>query len=958
MKISHKLIAGFLGSSLLLAGLGITFLQTNAKTQQRTNNIAANVERELTVSSNLTNSVHTIQFSLQEMLFADDELGSSLDFKKVKRKVRDNLNLMEQAISMGKEASFQETETDILIDKKTQSDGIALMNKINVKFEIYKDHVDSLLHLISQGEKEKAIDFWLEDVRNISEKEIIDLIEEYQKDSSEDITEFKAKIDRQKEQSEQTIRLYLFFSALMSVGLYLYIYRSIYAPFDRLKDLMTCRALNSDRPIKIDKTKDELETFADTLQYLTDDLSRKTQTISDLNEILNAVDDSIIILDSRQNIQKVNRATLEILGYSEKELIDKNINLFLTEKNDLTKSSGEATYLTKTKEKRSVLFSIANIFRTRNLESETTIWMAKNITRQYQAERELAEIQAKYSLIGRGTALWEWNLKDRRLNCSPGWKAMLGYEDNEIGNTLEEWFKLVHADNIEEFKQKLSLSLKDNNSPLEITYKIKDKNGSYRTVICRGLALRDKDEKIVSLVGSQIDITQRKLLEKRLDYEILYDRLTRLPNRRFLIQKLQKSLDRVIELTQHNKNYLFALILLDIDRFKKVNDTMGYLAGDQLLIDITQRIKELLPERNAIARLEANKFALIIENIQSIQEVKNFANKIQETLTKPFNLNEDRVYITASIGIALNTKYYKRAQNMLEDAKIALYTAKDWGRNSYAIFEPPMHLDILKKAEIEKDLQIAIEQQQLDIFYKPILEINNKKIIGLEAVIRWQHRKKGEISPASFIPIAEETGAIVPLSWSVMEKACSQMNQWQKQYSANSDLFVSVDVYSSQFLQDDFIERVNRILWQTGLHPSKLKLEISEQTIKKDFDRALQKIQRLKVLGVGVYVDNCAKDYSSLIPFKQLPVDTFKLDPSLVDNIENDPEKFAVLETVINLISNKGIDPIVQGVDKIKQTDLLKQLNCEYAQGAFFSGLLTNEIAEALIANQQARTTS
>ncbi len=957
MKISHKLIAGFLGSCLLLGGLGISFLQTNAKTRRRTNNIATNVDRELNVSNTLTNSVHQIQFDIQELIFADDELGSSLNLKEIEKKVRDNLDKIETAIAIGKEASFEETETDILIDRKTESDGIGIINKIDGKFEIYQDHVNSLMLLIAKAEKDKAIAFWLEDIKNISEKEIIDLIEEYQKDASEDIAEFKAKIDQQEEQSAQTIRMYLLFSALMSVGLYLYIYRSIYAPLTQLKDLMTCQSLNTNKSIEIDKNKDEFEKIADTLKYLTKKLSAKEEKISNLNEIIDAVEDSIIILNSNQNITKVNCATVKILGYNREELIGKNISLFLTEKNDLSRRSGEATYLTKTKETISITYSLANISGAIAFDDETTIWMAKNVTRQERSERKLADLQTKYTLAGRASALWEWDANKNKLSYSPAWKAMLGYEDSELEMSLEGWLNLIHPDSLEAFKQKFNAALNDTNHPLEITYQIKHKNGNYRTVICRGLAERNREEKIVRLVGSQIDITQRKLIAAKLEYETWYDRLTRLPNRTFLTQQLQALLDNAIELTQKDKNYLFGAILVDIDRFKTVKNAMGYLAGEKLLVDLTARFKELVPDCK-IARFEEDKFAIVVENMTNEREIINFAGKIRAKLAAPFDLDDDLVYVTASVGIALNTKYYDRAEDMFVDAEIALNEAKRSDRSSCILFEPEMKLKLLKRAGIERDLQLAIEQEKLDIFYKPILAINNKEMIGLEAVIRWCDRTKGEIAPSDFIPIAEETGSILPLSWWVMEKVCWQMSQWQKEHSDSLDLFVSVDVYSSQFLEEDFVIKVSRILDKTGLHPSKLKLEINTETITKDFDLALQKIQKLKALDVGVYVDNFARDYSTLVDLKKLPVDTFKLDRSLADNIENDPDKFEVLQTVINLIANQNIDAIVQGVDKIKQTDLLKQLNCEYAQGSFFSGLLTNEVAEALIAARKTAKTN
>ena len=428
----------------------------------------------------------------------------------------------------------------------------------------------------------------------------------------------------------------------------------------------------------------------------------------------------------------------------------------------------------------------------------------------------------------------------------------------------------------------------------------------------------------------------------------MQDKLTGLPNRAFFHQELEKLIRR----GQQDKNYLFAVLFLDLDGFKIVNDSLGHQAGDQLLIEMARKAKACLRSEDFIARLGGDEFAILLQQIKGVSDAQTVAERIQLELTQPIHLQEQDVFVSASIGIALSQQGYDNIEDFLRDADIAMYRAKAGGKARHTVFEPSMRLEAQIRLQLENDLRRGIERNQLAVFYQPIVDLSSGRIIGLEALIRWQHPEKGLVSPSEFIPLAEETGLILQIGWSILHTACLQVRQWQEQYPLNLPFSVSVNISAIQFSRADFPEQIGRILEETGLEPQHLNLEITESAIIKNIDRASSILGKLNALGIKVSLDDFGTGYSSLSYLYKLPINTLKIDGSFVQDIESDREKFEVTRTIVNLAHNLGMEVVAEGVETNNQLALLKELNCQYGQGYLFGYAVTSERAEALIAEK------
>ncbi len=953
MKIYQKLILGFLGSSILIGGLGTYFLHINSNIKTTTKKLIGNTNTEAKASVNIGKYLYLIQFDIQEVLLANkEELGKIA--KENRLKIKDKIDIIEGIIAADKTANQSRVDDR----REEQLEDKEIIDKLEGKFSDYREDLSYFFTLIDSDKIDEARNYWSNHLNKKSRESIIPLVHKYQERSFKDIEEIEEEFSAETEKSLEAVKLYFVLSLLISMALLAYVYKYVYLPIKQLQNVALQVGLEEvGQDNKSLKNKDEISYLAHSYNYLVDSLKQKTGIIFYLESIMDLISESVIVIDSEKNIKKVNKYTSNILGYSQKELIGKKIDFILKEEklnNSPTKTNESKVYLTKDKRKIPVAFS-SNPISSKYGGMKKILCLAKDLSERYQTQKILRETQQRYALVARSLndGLWEWDLKSKQVFYSPRWKSMLGYVDSEIGTTLSEWFKLVHSDNIQMLKEKFASHVKGKIPQLEICYRIKHKDGKYRWMSCRSIAVRDERSKLSRLVGSHTDINDRKEIEAQLRYETLHDRLTGLANRTLFSQQLQSLLQNLINLAQKSSNYLFAVMFLDLDRFKLINESLGHAVGDQLLIQIAKRLSTYIPYQNIIARLGGDKFGIVIENIKDIKEAKAIADSIQKQLAAPFELADREVYISASIGIALSTKHYDRAQDILRDAEMAMYRAKDLGKGCYAVFQPSMHLKALNFFELERDLRVGMSQSQFQVFYQPIINLNNKKIVGFEALIRWQHPKRGLVSPAEFMQVAHETGLIVSMSWWVTRQACLQMFQWQEQYPLDSSLFVSVNVSPLQFCQPDFADRIAEILRETGLKPYRLKLEITESAIRENIDRATSILQKLKSLGVNLTLDNFGKDYSSLSYLHSLPIDTLEIDSSLIQDIDNYREKYQVIRSIVNLTSNLGMEPIAEGVETMRQADKLKELSCQYAKGYFFFGVLTNEVAEALIANQQ-----
>ncbi len=471
------------------------------------------------------------------------------------------------------------------------------------------------------------------------------------------------------------------------------------------------------------------------------------------------------------------------------------------------------------------------------------------------------------------------------------------------------------------------------------------KNGTHFWVDVNMVPIRNEQGQVTHFVSVMREVTERKSAEEQLRRNAFHDSLTGLPNRLLFMERLSQTVERAHE----DKSYRFALLFLDLDRFKVINDSLGHMIGDQLLIAIARRLETCLNQHDTVARLGGDEFTILLENIQQDSDATKIAERVQQALSTPFNLSGHEVFTSASIGITLSSTEFDRPEDLLRGADIAMYRAKAQGKACHEVFDTDMHTHVVALMQLENDLRRAVERQDFELYYQPIVALATGRIMGFEALVRWQHPEQGVISPAKFVPIAEETGLIIPLGQWVLREACRQLKRWQDEFASEPPLTISVNLSSRQFSQPSLINQIRQILTDTGVDAHCLKLEITESAIMENTESAMDMLLQLKAMGIQLSVDDFGTGYSSLGYLYRFPMDVLKIDRSFVSRVDVDGEKLELVRTIITLAWNLGMDVVAEGVETTKQLAQLKALKCEYAQGYLFSKPLTRTDAAKLI---------
>lgn len=559
--------------------------------------------------------------------------------------------------------------------------------------------------------------------------------------------------------------------------------------------------------------------------------------------------------------------------------------------------------------------------------------------------RELRESEERYALAAQGAndGLWDWNLKTDQIYFSPRWKTMIGYQDDEFGNSPDDWFRHVHPDDIGNLRNEISSHLKEPRGHLEKDFRLKHKDGTYRWMLCRGIAVRDDEGTPVRMAGSQTDITDRKDMEEQLIFDAFHDRLTGLPNRALFMDRLTVSFAR----KKRHRDYRFAVLFMDLDRFKNINDSFGHLFGNQLLAEVAGRLNTNLREGDTFARFGGDEFAILLDDIGNADFARLVAERIHQDMSLPFDIHDSQVFVTVSIGIAVSDTY-NRAEDIVRDSDIAMYKAKFHGRGCHMVFDEAMRRDVLSSLQLETDLRHAINNRDFLIYYQPIVSLETGRIFGFEALLRWYHAKHGFIPSPEFIPLAEETGLIIPIGNWVLEESCRQIRKWQDQFPSSPPLTISVNVSSKQLSQPDFIPHIKYVLESSGLQPGCLKLEITESFLMED-PKISSVLSLLKAMNVKIHIDDFGTGYSSLSYIQQFPVSALKIDRSFIHRMGEQGQDAEIVSAIVNLAHNLKMEIIAEGVEKGEQLPLLKALKCQYVQGYFFSHPLNSTEAEKLL---------
>jgi diguanylate cyclase (GGDEF)-like protein/PAS domain S-box-containing protein len=588
----------------------------------------------------------------------------------------------------------------------------------------------------------------------------------------------------------------------------------------------------------------------------------------------------------------------------------------------------------------------ANDYVTKPIDFQVAVARIRTHLSHKWAVEDLRVSEERYALAARGAndGLWDWNLASNDVHWSPRWKAMLGYEESEIGVSLDEWFTRVHPDDIKRVSDEVSAHLGEGSAHYESEHRIRHRNGLFRWMLCRGAAVRDADGKVTRLAGSLTDITDAKVA----------DVLTGLPNRLLFVDLL----DRAIARTQRRQDEQFAILILGLDRFKAVSNSLGPLTADRLLVAVAGRLQAALavpdsglqPQpRVTLARLGGDEFTILLEEIVDASDAVRLAESLRSTLQEPFDIDGHQVFTSAAVGITVSTTGYVRPEDVLQDAAIALHRAKGEAATACELFDPAMRERAVGRLQMETDLRNAIDRQEFEVVYQPIIALTTGRISGFEALARWRHPERGLISPIEFIPVAEDTGLIRQLGRIILVESCRRMVDWQARLGPKAPVIMCVNVSSRQLAQLDLADEIEAVMRETGLESSWLKLEITESAFITDVWAAEATLRRMQGLGVEWSLDDFGTGYSSLSYLHRLQADTVKIDRSFVSRMGGDPHGSEMVRAIVGLAHNLGMDVVAEGVESVGQLSQLLAIGCEYAQGFYFSKPVTAVAAEALI---------
>ncbi len=651
---------------------------------------------------------------------------------------------------------------------------------------------------------------------------------------------------------------------------------------------------------------------------------------------------------------EVNDAFLRDSGYLRAEVIgrsDAEIGLWADPhqrqrvceglRQEKTIRDKEVPFRTKSGETRTALVSAEMI---RIGAEPYVLTLAVDITERKRAEAALRQSEERYALAARSAndGLWDWDLASSEVYFSPRWKEILGFGEGEVGKSPGEWLSRTHPDDRESLGMAIVSHLEGLTPRFESEHRMRHRDGSYRWMSCRGLAVRNLAGRATRFVGSQTDVTDRKALEAQLLHDALHDPLTGLPNRALFLDRLGRSVARV----KRHAGHAFAVLVIDLDRFKLVNEGLGHAGGDRLLQQIGRRIASGLRPEDTVARLGSDEFAVLLEEVEDASDASRVAGRIQEELRKPLDLAGHEVFTSASIGIAMSLTGYMGAEEVLRDADTAMSRAKARGRGACEVFDRRMQEHAMERLHLEADLRHALEREELAVSYQPIMDLGRGRLAGFEALARWSHPARGPVAPQEFIALAEDTGLIVPLGEAVLQQACRQLAEWTRRFGLGSVPPISVNLSARQLSERNAVTRIREILEEAGVPGRLLHLEVTESAILEDTSAAAKSLARLRELGIRIALDDFGTGHSSLSLLHNLPVDVLKIDRSFVSRLKRGPE---TVRAIVALARSLDLEVVAEGVETRTQRSSLAAMGCGYAQGFLFGPPLDAEEATALI---------
>ncbi len=580
--------------------------------------------------------------------------------------------------------------------------------------------------------------------------------------------------------------------------------------------------------------------------------------------------------------------------------------------------------------------------------------------------RQLALLEHTIDAAGLGT--WEWDMQAGAMACNDRLLAALGYRRGEVGMTEREWARLVHPESRQQWRRAVQIHLDDLSQPCRVELRLRRPDGTWAEVLSCGVLIeRAPDGRPLRMAGIHIDMTEQVQMQAMLRHAARTDGLTQLPNRAAVFDQVQQAVERAAL----QPDFSYAVLFMDFDRFKQTNDTLGHAAGDELLRQIAQRLRNALRHgdglsqgalaggdaeadaaaapgglRQTAGRIGGDEFVVVLEGVQGRDAACAVARRLLQVLAAPYNIGGNVVHSTASIGIVTSEQAANDAHTVMRDADTAMYEAKRTGRARYVVFHPAMHEKLARSVATEADLRLALQRDELFVVYQPVVDLQRGGPCGVEALVRWRHPQRGLVSPLEFIPVAEESGLIAALGALVLRTACRQLALWQHTLGALAPASVAVNLSAVQLRLPRLAADVQAVLSETGIAPQALQLEVTESLAAQD-EAARERLREIKALGVRIALDDFGTGYSSLACLHQLPVDTVKIDRSFVSHAETSDYHRVLIEATIRVAQTLGMDTVAEGIETPSQAALMRRLDCGRGQGYLWSAPLS---AEALVA--------
>ncbi len=703
--------------------------------------------------------------------------------------------------------------------------------------------------------------------------------------------------------------------------------------------------------------------------------------------------DAIITIDQDSRILYANGAVGKIFGYEQAELHSHDLTLLMPDYlRHLHEAALERYVVTGVRHMHWEAIEIPALHKNgteipmevsfgEHHENGKRLFtgIMRDVTERKKAETALAESEARFRQLAEriNDVFWVSDLQagGRMLYISPAFETVWGHSLESLHKHPKLFFEGIHPDDRAKVATAFDNSVRSKGQQKHVEYRVVQPEGDVRWIRDRAFPVADDHGEVYRVVGVAEDITERKHIQEELTkltqeleqrvglrtaelaeanaqllHDAFHDKLTGLANRALFLDRLGQAVERY----QRRADGGFGVLYLDSDRFKVVNDSLGHTTGDQLLIELAERLKSCVRPGDTVARLGGDEFVILLEDAALAEEATQVAERIQYEVRKPFMIDNRVIHTSVSIGIVMSSTCHENAQGILRDADIAMYHAKALGKARYQVFTETMHDHAVSLMALENDLRGAIERDELRVYYQPIKSITGGQLTGFEALVRWEHQTLGTVLPTTFIPIAEETGLIIELDRWVLHAACRQLKNWQQRFPFIPPLTINVNLSSRQFLEADLVDFVGGVLEETAIRPEHLKLEVTESVLMQHLEAVTVAFRRLKALGVKLYVDDFGTGYSSLSYLQRFPVDTLKIDRSFIHNMATSPESAELVRTIIAMAQALNLSVVAEGIETASQLAQLEALGCSYGQGYFFAKLL--EVSEATSLLHAAKT--